>query len=139
MLELRYGHDMGRGIAGRRALLYLIAALTLLLGTGSAVLIYINADNNPDRVLGYEVVGGKVYPVAPEDSKVYMHDLELYGGKANVLADEFIGWFNGLWHGRSLAVVMACLAVIVSTGFFFAANHLRSGPGTDSRGEDNSP
>jgi hypothetical protein len=128
---------MSSGIADRKTLLYIIAAVTLLIGAGSAVLIYINADNNPDRVLGYEVWGGTAYPVAPEDSKVYMHDLELYGGKANVLADEFIAWFNGLWHGRSLAVVVACLAVTVSAGFFFAANHLRSGPPTNSRGEGN--
>jgi len=44
-----------------------------------------------------------MYPMMPEDSKMYQRDLELYGGKAAVLADEFWRWFVTLWHGTRLA------------------------------------
>jgi hypothetical protein len=53
-----------------------------------------------------------------------MYDLELYGGKAAVLADEFTRWFAGLWHGKSLACMGACIAIFISLGAFFAAANL---------------
>jgi hypothetical protein len=76
--------------------------------------------------LGYEEAGGTVYPIMPEDSKKYLRDLELYGGKANVIMDELRRWFIGLWHGKSLAFTVACITIFVSFGVFYAANHLPS-------------
>jgi hypothetical protein len=120
-----------------RKSLYLVAAVILLVGLGSAVLIYLTAEGYSERVLGYEMVGGSVYPVTPEDSKKYMHDLELYGGKANVLADQFISWFDRLWRGKSLAFTVACITLFVSLGFFLAGSHLPSDSESDARDEDN--
>ena len=94
--------------------LYLISALILLVGMGSAILIYLTADNASDSDLGLE------------NSKMYMHDLELYGGKANVMANELRNWFDGLWHGRSLAFTIAFITVLLSFGFFYTARHLPS-------------
>ncbi|MBF0505654.1 MAG: hypothetical protein HQL09_02360 [Nitrospirae bacterium] len=91
--------------------LYLISAVILLVGLGSAILIYLTADNSSDSDLGLE------------NSKMYMHNLELYGGKANVIANEFRNWFDGLWHGKSLAFTVAFVTVSLSFGFFFAARH----------------
>jgi len=91
-----------------RTCLNLASALILILGLGSAVWIYQTAANASKSVLGYEEGGGSLYPVAPEDSKMFMRDLELYGGKANVFAYQLRGWFTGLWHGKSLAVVVGC-------------------------------
>ena len=68
--------------------LNLISAIILLVGLGSAMLIYRTAENNSYGALGYEEGGGTVYPIMPEDSKKYLRDLELYGGKANVIMDE---------------------------------------------------
>ena len=48
--------------------------------------------------MGYEIVGGNAYLIAPENSKKYVHDLKLIGGNAAVFADEFSRWFIGLWH-----------------------------------------
>ncbi len=110
--------------ANRKNRLYLIAAFTLLLGLSGAVLIYMAAGNEPSDVLGYESVGGHVYPIMPEDSKMYRHDLELYGGKANVLADDLRRWFDGLWHGKSLAFTVACFSILISLGFLAAARRL---------------
>jgi hypothetical protein len=115
---------MKRKTTNLKTRLYLIAAIILLIGLGSAVLIYLRAKNDSDSILGYETSGGYVYPVMPEDSKKYMHDLELYGGKANVLTNEFVSWFVGLWHGKSLAFTIACITILIALGVFFVANHL---------------
>jgi hypothetical protein len=117
--------------------LYLITAIILLVGLGSAILIYLTAENDSDSVLGNEVVGGYVYPITPEDSKRYKHDLELYGGKANVLANEFMRWFVGLWHGKSLAFTIACITIFISFGFFYVAKHFPSDLKSDARDENN--
>jgi hypothetical protein len=117
--------------------LYLITAIILLVGLGSAVLIYMTAENYSGGVLGYEIVGGSVYPIAPEDSKKYIHDLTLYGGKAAVIADEFNRWFVGLWHGKSLAFTVACITIFISLGFFFVAYNLPSDLKSDTPDENN--
>ena len=123
--------------ANLRTRLYFITAMILLAGLGSAVLIYVRAGDDSQGVLGYEAVGGRVYPISPEDSKMYIHDLELYGGKSNVLADQFMRWFAGLWHGRSLAFTVACIAIFISIGVFLVAHHLPPGSLPDARDENN--
>ena len=105
--------------------LYLIAACILVAGLGSATAIYFTAPDYSDNV-GYEIINGKAYPVAPEDSKMYMHDMELYGGKANVIADEFIRWFDGFWHGETLAFTVAFIAASISLALIFYAAGLPS-------------
>jgi len=104
--------------------LNLISAIILVAGLGSAILIYRAAEDTLYGVLGYEEGRGTVYPVMPEDSKQYLRGLELYGGKANVLMDQFRRWFIGLWHGKSLAYTVACITVFISFGVFYTANYL---------------
>ena len=104
--------------------LNLINVIILLVGLGSAILIYRTAEDTPYGVLGYEEGGGTVYPIMPEDSKQYLRGLELYGGKANVLMDQLRRGFIGLWHGKSLAFTVACITVLISFGVFYAANYL---------------
>ncbi|HVN72294.1 MAG TPA: hypothetical protein VMU10_09780 [Desulfomonilia bacterium] len=118
-----------------RLLLLSIATLVLIAGLVSAVSIYRTAEDDAGGALGYEVVGGSVYPIMPEDTKMYSHDLELYGGKAAVLADELRLWFAGLWHGKSLAYTIAFLSIVIALGFIFAARHLPSNMNTDSPDE----
>ena len=104
--------------------LNLISVIVLVVGLGSAILIYRTARDTPYGVLGYEEGGGTVYPVMPEDSKQYLRGLELYGGKANVLMDRFRRGFIGLWHGKSLAFTVACITVFISFWVFYATNYL---------------
>ena len=92
--------DVGHSLKTR---LYLASLIILLVGMGSAVAIYINAGEDTGDVLAYVMADGQAYPIGPEYSKQYRHDLEIYGGKAAVLADEFERWFDGLWRGKSLA------------------------------------
>jgi hypothetical protein len=101
--------------------LYLISAIILLVGLSSSIWIYLTAENYAKNVLGYEVAGDNAYLITPENSKKYVHDLELYGGKANVLANEFMSWFGSLWHGKSLALTIGCITILLALGFFYVA------------------
>jgi hypothetical protein len=106
------------------ACLNLLSVMILLVGLGSAILIYRTAEDTPYGALGYEEAGGTAYPVMPEDSKQYLRGLELYGGKANVLMDQLRRGFIGLWHGKSLALTVACITLFVTFGVFYTANYL---------------
>jgi hypothetical protein len=108
------GYKMKLKTANLQTRLRLISVIILLVGLGSAASIYVTAETASDSILIHQF----------EKSKKYRHDLELIGGKANVLADEFCTWFAGLWHGKSLASIVACTAVLISCGLFFAAYHL---------------
>jgi hypothetical protein len=128
---------MKREIADLRESLILIGAIIMLVGLGSAILIYQTAGNDSDSVLGYEIIDGSAYPIMPEDSRMYRRDLELYGGKAAVLADDFRRWFVGLWHGKALAFTIAGISIFISFGFFFAANRLPASLKSNVRSENN--
>ena len=86
--------------ADLRESLILIGAIIILVGLGSSILIYRSAGDDSNGVLGYEIIDGSAYPISPEDSRMYRRDLELYGGKAAVVVDDFSRWFAGLWHGK---------------------------------------
>jgi hypothetical protein len=90
----------------------------LVIGFATAVVIYLIAQPPPGNPLGYD----------PLDTKKYLHDLEVYGGKANVLAAEFREWFDSLWHGERLAFTVAVITVIAACAFKFFATPLPSDP-----------
>ena len=117
---------MKRKIADLRESLILIGALTMLVGFGSSFLIYQSAEDDSAGVLGYEIIDGSAYPIRPEDSRMYRRDLELYGGKAAMVVDDFSRWFVGLWHGKSLAFTIAGISIFISFMFFFASTRLPS-------------
>ena len=123
-------------ITNRRTCLPFISLAILLAGLGSAIWIYQTAGNDSNSVIGYEEEGGSSYPVMPEDSKKFLRDLELYGGKTGVLLYEFRVWFLGLWHGKSLAYTVAFITVLLSLGFH-VVNYLQSGLESDPRNKMN--
>jgi hypothetical protein len=47
--------------------------------------------------------------------------------------DDFRRWFVGLWHGKSLAAIIDCTAVIISFGVYYAANYLTQFLKSDDR------
>ena len=63
-------------MTGRR--LQMIAVAILIVGLITAIGIYVSAARSTDDMVAYEI----------EHSKQYQRTLELYGGKANVLAVE---------------------------------------------------
>ena len=117
--------------------LNLIGIIILLVGLGSAALIYNAAENDSRDVLGYEIIDGQAYPIHPEDSKMYVHDLQVIGGKASVLIDEFRRWFVGIWRGKSLAFTVAFISIFLSIPFFFFAKYLPDSYESDFHSENN--
>ncbi|HYX21732.1 MAG TPA: hypothetical protein VFA98_12880 [Thermoanaerobaculia bacterium] len=95
------GTDPGAAALERR--LRRVTRTILAVGFGAAAVAWIVAGARPENPLGYD----------PLDNKKYIHDLQVYGGTANVLAAEFREWFAGLWYGRNLAYTIAVLTVLV--------------------------
>ena len=106
----------------KRRVLNLIAFFVLLLGLCTAVIVYERAANAPTQVLGYEQgEDGTMYPIMPQDSKKYQRDLKLYGGTANVLADQMRRFIAGLFQGPALGITIGCLSVLAALVLFAAA------------------
>jgi hypothetical protein len=106
--------------------LYLSCIVILAMGLCGSVLIYLTAEEAPVSAVSYVIVDGEAYPIAPQYSKSYLHELQRFGGKAAVLFDEFNRWFDALWHGKSLALTVGCISVFVALGIFLFANWLPS-------------
>ncbi len=103
--------------AGRfAARMYLVASLTMVAGLAGSILIYLTAGNVPDPAR-----------YGMEEYKEYLRALELYGGKANVLAVELTEWFDGMWHGTALAFTTGLITLLVSLALFLTAYHMTSG------------
>ena len=133
--------DKSWKVPNRKIILNAFGIVILIVGLTVFAILYLGAEDNDPDVLGYEIIGGTAYPINPDDSKVYRRDMEMVGGKMYVLIDEFQRWFTGLWHGRSLALIIAAASILISSGLFYVARHLppddkdehRSGAGA---GED---
>jgi hypothetical protein len=114
---------MNLKILNQRTWLNLISAIILLVGLGSSILIYQRSGNDTYGPLNFE------------NSKLYRHNLEVYGGKFSVIMDDSRRWFLDLWRGKSLAIIIACTTIIISFGFFYAANYLPQRSRPDARNE----
>ena len=128
---------MKRNLSGLSQRLYLIGALVLVLGLAAAALIYATSKDDAGPAVGYVVAEGKVYTIAPGDSKKYRHDLELYGGKAALLADDFGNWFAGLWKGRALAFTLAVISIAIAGLLFYFAKLAATDPDRGDPGSRN--
>ncbi len=91
---------------GRERRQRLVTRAILAVGFTAAVAVWFAASARPGNPLGYD----------PLENKRYIHDLEVYGGTANVLATEFREWVAGLWYGKNLAYTIAALTLI-TVGF----------------------
>jgi hypothetical protein len=97
----------------RSATLRSLSAAILIVGAAAALGVYIHA-----------VRVGPPAADSLEDNKQYLRQMEYYGGKGNVLAEQIREWLASLWHGKSLAFTVAFLAVLVAGGFRLAAIEL---------------
>ncbi len=100
-------------MADRRALL--VTSLILAVGLTGTLVLYVAAVRAPDDPAD-ELT----------DSKQYLRQMELYGGKANVLAAELQHWLSSLWHGRRLALTVACGTLLVAGAYWLVAAPLPS-------------
>lgn len=85
--------------------------LILLVGwTGSAI-IYLTAGDTVEN------------PFADfETSKNYMYEVERMGGRSAVIANDVAKWFDGLWHGESLALTVAVITLLIASAYYFIAS-----------------
>jgi hypothetical protein len=106
-----------------RRRLYAACAFVLAAGLSCAGWIWVKAGEGPDLSGAYEiiVVNGVPQAIAPNQSKAYVRDLQRYGGKMAIVFDDINRWFAGLWHGKSLALTVAFLSVLVSFALYFIA------------------
>jgi len=105
------------------------AVMILIVGLGGSMIIYLNAEPISLHPLGYD----------PLTTKKYLREMELYGGKINVLATRAREWFEGLWQGTSLACTVAVLSVSLALllWFFSTSRQTRKKTATPSKGRDN--
>jgi len=101
--------------ATRRTRLYTAAAVILVLGLTCSALITITAsDVALDAPLGNPL----------DESKSYRRSLEMYGGRANLLAAQFREWFAGLWHGKALGITLGWLTLAAALIVSLIAHYL---------------
>ncbi len=107
--------------------------LVLVLGLTVSVWVFLTGTDERSDVIGYEMVDGKAYPITTSDSKRYRHDLERFGGKSAVFADDLARWFTSLWHGKRLALTLAVLTVGIAFACFRAAERMPDDPGGEGK------
>jgi len=108
--------------ARRRA----VATGILLTGLGAGLLICLTASPLPEDLLADQA----------NQSKQYQREMETYGGSANLLASQLREWFDALWHGPTLGITVACLAVLLAGVVFLALTPLAPGRGRNDTNPD---
>lgn len=107
--------------------LNLLGVLILCVGLATAFWLFRDAGEDASDVISYVIADGQSYPVTTADSKLYRLQLERFGGKMAVFADDLNRWLASLTHGKGLAGVIALLAIVMAVGCFLAAR--RHSPG----------
>ncbi|HEX4986146.1 MAG TPA: hypothetical protein VFV71_08775 [Burkholderiales bacterium] len=97
-----------------------VLAAILVAGFGAALAVLVLADVTPPDPLG--------------ESKRYVHDMVLYGGKANMVLGEAAQWLGSLLHGKRLAGALAAATLLAAGAFwyFFAPPRKSPPPGKDA-------
>ena len=100
----------------RIASLNTVGVIVLVIGMSSAVLVYrLGQNRSANSTTNSEWKDGSL---ALTDSKTSTRDIELYGGKLEVL---MVKWLEWLQHPESLAIIIAAVATLIALGCFIAA------------------
>jgi hypothetical protein len=81
----------------------------LLVGLTASLAIFLTAKPPASNPLGYE----------PQDSKQYLRDMEVYGGKTNLIASELREFLASLWHGKRLALTVAMITLFAAWAYHY--------------------
>lgn len=95
-----------------------------ILATGlvAAVLIYLFSPDTTDAEFADRIARGRMY----------RHNVELMGGTAGLLIDDFDRWFSSLWQGKALAATIAVITLVAGFGCLAIA-HFAANPGRNQR------
>ncbi len=107
-----------RGALRARRFRILVRAI-LGVGLAIAAAIYIAAGAGPSTRAGND----------PNDSRQYLRQMQMYGGKSNVVATEIREWLGTLWHGKRLAGTVAFATVLFAASVWFFTVPVKPGPG----------
>jgi hypothetical protein len=114
---------MRRKFSNPRDRLHLAGVVILVAGLLAAVFVYISAAGQTDpEAIGYRIVGGQAYAIAPDDSAHELQQLERLGGKAAVMTFKFQRWFSSMWHGQRLAYPLLVLSAAIALLCFHIAS-----------------
>lgn len=113
----------------RRAALNTLGVVVLLLGLGSASLVYWSAQARSARLSNDQATlnaggGWQDGSLSLVDSKKSSHDLELYNGKVGVLAARLQDWCE---KPESWAIMIATISTLTALCCFLAAHRSRLG------------
>lgn len=89
----------------------IITGAIVAAGLGSALVIY-------HRALS---AAPSPFDLEPSDSKSYLRQVEMMGGKANLVASGIRQWLTGLFQGTTLAYTVFGFALAVAVVFWLAA------------------
>jgi len=92
------------------------ATLTLLAGVVASTAVFLTASPDEQNSLVTEF----------RNSKAYRHELEAYGGKLSLAADELSRWFNSLWKGENLAFTIAAASAAIACLLYFTARRIHT-------------
>ncbi len=97
----------------RRRTINHFTALIAVIGFGLALAIFLTNQPETFDPLTYN----------PQEQKRYEQQLQMIGGKASVVTNDFRNWFVSLWHGRPLAGTVVFLTVTSVVIFRYVAMH----------------
>jgi len=100
---------------GHRALFQRCGAIILFVGICLGALIYWSA---PPAV---DAPGYADSALAPDDSRRYAHDTEVYFGKTGALADKWTRTLADWGKPRPLGITIVLVSVLLAGGCFWAA------------------
>lgn len=95
-----------------------VASAILAIGFAAAAIIFLTAGAWGENPLGN-----------PEDSKVYLREMQMVGGTSNVLAYEIRQWLAWLFHGRPLALTVALLTLVICLVYLIQTTPVDPGAG----------
>lgn len=104
--------------ANPQASLRRVAAIILLAGWATAGVIYFTVDEVPENP-GIDQI---------ENSRMLRRELELYGGKLNLMGHDLSRWFARQWQGKALWFPIAALTSFTSLVLFVVADHIEPLP-----------
>jgi len=98
-------------------MLNLLGVIILGGGLGTAASIW-QAQDRIDRQRGAQGADN-TGPLAPQDSRRYTHDVELYYGTTGLLVDKWRRWWEEWTQGKPLAKVIAVGSLMLAGGIFY--------------------